>query len=137
MNKSETNSVDARSPAHTVEEIAAAAIANERGGRRGMPPITNVLEILPAKLREEVMQDAKAALEAVGMASKEVEGEDYESEAKAVTFIDPDMENLFLRLAAYAKREDLSTRLDVPDCCMNANEDGEFIFTLYLCPRRY
>jgi hypothetical protein len=43
---------------------AAAAIANARGGRRGAPPISNVLDILPAKLREEVMEDAKAALEA-------------------------------------------------------------------------
>jgi hypothetical protein len=121
----------------SVEEIAAAAIANERGGRRGMPPIKNVLELLPDNLREEVMQDAKAALEAVGLASNEIEGEDFESEAKAVTFIDADLENLFLRLAAYAKREELSTRLDVPDCCMGVNEEGEFMFTLYLCPRRY
>ena len=52
----------------SVEEIAAAAIANERGGRRGMPPITNVLELLPDNLLEEVMGDAKAVLEAVGLA---------------------------------------------------------------------
>ena len=102
-----------------------------------MPPITNVLELLPDNLLEEVMQDAKAALEAVGLASDEIEGEDFESETKAVTFIDSDLANLFTRLAAYAKREDLSTRLDVPDCCMDVNEDGEFMFTLYLCPRRY
>lgn len=31
---------------------AAAAIANARGGRRGVPPIVNVLDILSAKLRE-------------------------------------------------------------------------------------
>ena len=49
-------------------ELAAAAIANERGGRRGVPPITNVLELLPDNLREQVMQDAQAALEAVGLA---------------------------------------------------------------------
>ena len=45
---------------------AAAAIANERGGRRGAPPIVNVLDVLPAKLREEVLEDAHAALEAAG-----------------------------------------------------------------------
>ena len=45
-------------------ERAAAAIANARGGRRGMPPIKNVLDILPDKLRREVMEDAEAALEA-------------------------------------------------------------------------
>ncbi|WP_407523664.1 hypothetical protein [Methylobacterium oryzisoli] len=35
---------------------AAAAIANARGGRRGAPPIGNVLRILPDKLRDEVMK---------------------------------------------------------------------------------
>jgi hypothetical protein len=44
--------------------LAAAAIANARGARRGMPAITNILDILPPKLREEVTEDAKAALEA-------------------------------------------------------------------------
>lgn len=37
-------------------ELAAAAIANARGGRRGMPPISNVLDM-----------DAEAALEAVSL----------------------------------------------------------------------
>jgi hypothetical protein len=45
--------------------IAAAAIANARGGRRGVPQITNILELLPAKLRDEVMEDARCALQAV------------------------------------------------------------------------
>lgn len=45
-------------------EAAAAAIANARGGRRGAPPISNVLQILPGKLRDEVMEDAEAALRA-------------------------------------------------------------------------
>lgn len=48
-------------------ELAAAAIANERGGRRGMPQITNVLDLLPGTLREEVVEDATAALAAVGL----------------------------------------------------------------------
>lgn len=45
---------------------AAAAIANARGGRRGMPAITNVLDILPDNLLQEVREDARAALEAAG-----------------------------------------------------------------------
>jgi malic enzyme len=45
-------------------EAAAAAIANARGGRRGAPEIRNVLEILPAKLMAEVLEDAEAALTA-------------------------------------------------------------------------
>lgn len=44
---------------------AAAAIANARGGRHGMPPISNVLNMLPQTLVDEVMEDAKAALEAI------------------------------------------------------------------------
>jgi hypothetical protein len=40
------------------QEIIAAAIANARGMRRGMPAIANVLDLLPEKLREEVMDDA-------------------------------------------------------------------------------
>ena len=45
-------------------EAAAAAIANARGGRRGAPPISNILAILPEKLLAEVREDAEAALKA-------------------------------------------------------------------------
>jgi len=45
-------------------EAAAAAIANARTGRRGAPPISNVLAILPQKLKDEVLEDAEAALTA-------------------------------------------------------------------------
>lgn len=45
-------------------EAAAAAIANTRGGRRGAPAVANILEILPEKLRTEVIEDAKAAITA-------------------------------------------------------------------------
>jgi hypothetical protein len=45
--------------------LAAAAIANARGGRRGAPVVSNVLDILPSHLREEVVEDATKALEAV------------------------------------------------------------------------
>ena len=44
---------------------AAVAIANARGGRRGAPPIANVLDVLPEKLKDEVTEDAQAALDAV------------------------------------------------------------------------
>lgn len=43
---------------------AAAAIANARGGRRGAPQIANILEMLPHKLLEEVLEDARVALDA-------------------------------------------------------------------------
>lgn len=49
-------------------EAAAAAIANARAGRRGAPAISNILEVLKklgdGKLYREVMEDARAALEA-------------------------------------------------------------------------
>lgn len=47
---------------------AAAAIANARGGRRGAPTIANILEILPKKLFDEVVEDAQAALDAASAA---------------------------------------------------------------------
>lgn len=47
------------------KRMIAAAIANARGMRRGAPPIVNVLDILPAKLREEVMDDAENVLRAL------------------------------------------------------------------------
>lgn len=52
-------------------KAAAAAIANSRGGRRGVPPITNILDLLPAKLLEDVMEDARAAIEAAELESNE------------------------------------------------------------------
>lgn len=45
-------------------EAAAAALANIRGGRRGMPEVANVLDMLPKHLRDELVEDAKAALHA-------------------------------------------------------------------------
>lgn len=41
---------------------AAAAIANARIMRRGSPPITNVLDLLPPEILAEVREDAQAAL---------------------------------------------------------------------------
>lgn len=54
-------------PAITAEMIerAASAIANARGMRRGAPTITNIMEILPEKLKAEVREDAEEALKAV------------------------------------------------------------------------
>ena len=54
-------------PAHELPtrlHDAAAAIANARAARRGAPSIANILEILPAKLFREVVEDAQAALDA-------------------------------------------------------------------------
>jgi hypothetical protein len=48
-------------------EKAAAAIANQRGNRRGVPTIENVLALLPPQLRAEVIEDASAALNASGL----------------------------------------------------------------------
>ena len=40
-------------------EVIASAIANARGMRRGMPPIENILDLLPERLREEVIDEAQ------------------------------------------------------------------------------
>ena len=45
--------------------VAAAAIANARGARRGVPEIVNILSLIPRKLVEEVTDDATAAVEAI------------------------------------------------------------------------
>lgn len=54
---------------------AAAAIANTRGARRGAPPVSNILELLQqmqvsgrASLYDDVMEEARAALEAAAKA---------------------------------------------------------------------
>jgi hypothetical protein len=53
---------------------AAAAIANARGGRRGLPPISNILEALPANLVAEVTADAEAAIAAARSLQVQVRG---------------------------------------------------------------
>jgi hypothetical protein len=42
----------------TTRELIASEIANARGMRRGAPSISNVLDILPEKLKNEVLDDA-------------------------------------------------------------------------------
>jgi hypothetical protein len=42
----------------SLRDVIAAAIANARGMRRGAPSMANVLEILPPKLKNEVLDDA-------------------------------------------------------------------------------
>jgi hypothetical protein len=87
-------------------EIAAAAIANVRAGRRGAPAVGNVLEVLrvfkDGKLLNEVMEDARAAIEAVDelrkkrsataprltdKAQREIEG-DFENTREAFILLD-------------------------------------------------
>ncbi len=46
--------------------LAAAAIANARDMRHGVPTIVNVLDVLPDPLRDELLEDARVALIAVG-----------------------------------------------------------------------
>jgi hypothetical protein len=57
--------------------IAAGAIANARGGRNGVPPVSNILELLRTvaggKLLQEVREDAEAALDALEKAEVKYE----------------------------------------------------------------
>lgn len=41
-----------------IQKTIAEAIANARGMRRGVPTISNILDMLPEKLVDEVMDDA-------------------------------------------------------------------------------
>lgn len=43
-------------------EIVAGAIAKSRGNRRGLPDISNILDMLPKKLKKEVRADAEAVV---------------------------------------------------------------------------
>jgi hypothetical protein len=56
----------------TLIKAIAAALANARGARHGMPPVTNVLEALKSvgggKLIAEVTEDAESALSALEVA---------------------------------------------------------------------
>lgn len=52
-------------PSPSQIQAAAAALVNQKVMRKGSPPIKNILDIIPAHLREEVEGDALAALEAV------------------------------------------------------------------------
>lgn len=45
------------------QEIIASAIANSRGMRRGVPPILNILGMLPQKLVDEVMDEAQNVID--------------------------------------------------------------------------
>lgn len=61
-----------------LRERIASAIANARGGRRGMPQIKNVLDMLSGKLRDELLDDADAVLAVLAQpqaAQGEQEGE--------------------------------------------------------------
>lgn len=47
--------------------IIASAIANARGARHGVVSISNVLEILPYKLKQECIEDAEAVYQALNL----------------------------------------------------------------------
>ena len=49
----------------TQQEVIATVLTNQKFMRNGCPPIVNVLDMLPAKLREEVMGDAQAVIDAL------------------------------------------------------------------------
>jgi len=44
-------------------DLVAEVLANRRGLRNGMPPITNILDLLPGDIKQQVVDDATAVLE--------------------------------------------------------------------------
>lgn len=49
---------------------AATAIANARAGRRGVPAVSNILDVLPEVLFAELVEDARTAISAADAARK-------------------------------------------------------------------
>jgi len=47
----------------TEQEVIATILVNQRIMRNGSPPIVNALDLLPQKLREEVLEDAQAVID--------------------------------------------------------------------------
>lgn len=47
----------------TEQEAIATILVNQRFMRNGSPPITNALDLLPQKLKDEVMDDAQAVID--------------------------------------------------------------------------
>ena len=45
-----------------IQSIIAAALANARGMRNGVPPIANVLDFVPDNVHEQVVRDAELVL---------------------------------------------------------------------------
>jgi hypothetical protein len=54
----------------TQQEAIATILVNQRIMRNGSPPISNALDLLPARLRDEVMGDAQAVVE--GLRASEI-----------------------------------------------------------------
>ena len=64
--------------------VMATAIANSIGNRRGMPSITNVLDFLPQDLRNNIIEDAEAALKALGAQPEQAHNSDYAAALRVV-----------------------------------------------------
>lgn len=47
------------------QQVIATVLANQKIMRNGCPPIVNVLDMLPQKLKDEVLDDAQAVLDAL------------------------------------------------------------------------
>ena len=52
-------------PKQEILEKIAAAIATRRGMRRGVPMISNVLDILPSAIKKDILDDAEGVYEAL------------------------------------------------------------------------
>ena len=52
------------------QRIVAEAIVNAKGARRGVPPINNIMQILPQPLLNEVTEEADAVIAALKAADR-------------------------------------------------------------------
>lgn len=90
-------------------EAATAAILNARGMRRGMPPVANVLEMVPADILENATEDAAAALKAADAITAEALAAVEEADAQ---------------LAEEAKRLGLGATGDYPEGKLGPGDEG-------------
>jgi hypothetical protein len=56
------------------QEVIATILVNQKIMRNGSPPISNALDLLPEKLRDEVMDDAQAVIDGLKACRKGDEG---------------------------------------------------------------
>lgn len=48
-----------------IQKVITEALANARGMRHGVPPISNILEALPSNIKEQVLSDAEEVIKAL------------------------------------------------------------------------
>ena len=84
------------------EEIAVSALANSMGGRKGAPPIDNVIALLPDDIKSDLTDDVRAIFKALldaGLEVRETHGVDCPSCGDATVYSQATYQCLHCHLA--------------------------------------